>query len=106
MASGPTTSRQTDGEKETETDFIFLVPIITTYNDYSHAIKRHLLFRRKTMTNLGSILKSGEIALLTKVHIVKAMAFPVVTDDVRVGPQKVQSAKELMSSNCGAGEDS
>ena len=107
MESGPTTSWQIDGKKvETETEFIFLVPKITTYNDYSHAIKRHLLFRRKAMTNLGSILKSGEITLLTKVHIVKAIFFPVVMYDVRVGPQKMLSAKELMSSNCGAGEDS
>ena len=58
------------------------------------------------MTNLDSVLRSKGILSSTKVHIVKAMAFPVVTDDVRVGPQKVLSAKELMSSNCGAGEDS
>ena len=74
--------------------------------DCSHEIERHLLLGRKAMTNLDSVLKSRDITLLTKVHIVKAMAFPVVTDDVRVGPQKVLSAKELMSSNCGAGEDS
>ena len=79
---------------------------ITADSDCSHEIKRRFLLRRKVITNLDSILKSRDITLPTKVHIVKAMAFPVVTDDVRVGPQKVLSAKELMSSNCGAGEDS
>ena len=79
MESGPTTSWQIDGKKvETETEFIFLVPKITTYNDYSHAIKRHLLFRRKAMTNLGSILKSRDISLPTKITIVKAVFFQIV----------------------------
>ena len=107
MVSGPTTSWQIDGEKvETETDFIFLGPKITIYSDYSHAIKTHLLLGRKAMTNLDSILKSREVTLLTKVHIVKAMVFPLVMYDVRVGPQKMLSAKELMPLNCGAEEDS
>ena len=78
MASGPITSWQMDGEKmETVTDFIFLGSKITSDGDCSHEIKRHLL-GRKVMTNLDSILKSRDITLLTKVHIVKAMVFPVV----------------------------
>ena len=64
--------------------------------------KRHLLLGRKAMTNLDSTLKSREVTLLTKVHIVKAMVFPLVMYDVRIGPQKMLSAKELMPSNCGA----
>ena len=79
MASGPITSWQIDGEaKETVTDFIFLGSKITEEGDCSHEIKRHLLLGRKTMTNLDSILKSRDITLLTKVHLVKAMFFPVV----------------------------
>ena len=80
MASGPITSWQMDGETmETMTDFIFLVSKITEDGHCSLEIKRHLLLRRKTMTNLDSILKNREITLLTKVHLVKAMVFPVVT---------------------------
>ena len=79
MASGPITSWQIDGETmETVTDFIFLGSIITADGDCSHEIKRHLLLRRKAMTNLDSILKSRDITLPTKVHLVKAMVFPVV----------------------------
>ena len=79
MASGPITSWQTDGETmETVTDFIFLGSKITADGDCSHEIKRRLLLGRKPMTNLDSILKSRDITLLTKVHIVKAMVFPVV----------------------------
>ena len=63
---------------ETVTDFVFLGSKITADGDCSHEIKRHLLFGRKAMTNLGSILKSRDIILPTKVHIVKAMVFPVV----------------------------
>ena len=63
---------------ETVTDFIFLGSKITAGGDYSHEVKRHLLFGRKAMTNLDSILKSRDIILPTKVHIVKAMVFPVV----------------------------
>ena len=75
-ASSPITSWQMDGEKmETVTDFIFLGSKITADGDCSHEIKRHLLLRRKAMTNLDSILKSRDITLPTKVHIVKAMAF-------------------------------
>ena len=79
MASGSITSWQTDGEKvETVTDFIFLGSKITADNDCSHEIKRCLLLVRKAMNNLGSILKSRDITLLTKVHIVKATISPVV----------------------------
>ena len=79
MASGPITSWQIDGETmKTVTDFIFLGSKITAGGDCSHEIKRPLLLRRKAMTNLDSILKSRDITLLTKVHIVKAMVFPVV----------------------------
>ena len=76
MASGPITSWEIDGE--TVSDFIFLHSKITTDGDCSHEIKRHLLLGRKVMTNLDSIFKSRDITLLTKVHLVKAMVFPVV----------------------------
>ena len=79
MASGLITSGQIDGETmETMTDFIFLGSKITADDDCSHEIKRCLLLGRKGMTNLDSILKSRDIALPTKVHLVKAMVFPVV----------------------------
>ena len=79
MAPGPITSWQIDGETmETVTDFIFLGSNITTDGDCSHKIKRHLFLGRKVMTNLNSILKSRDITLSTKVHLVKAMVFPVV----------------------------
>ena len=79
MASGPITSWQIDGETmETVRDFIFLGSKITADGDYSHEIKRCLLLGRKAMTNLDSILKSRDITLLTKICIVKAMAFLVV----------------------------
>ena len=79
MASGPITSWQIDGETmETGTNFIFLDSKITADGDCSHEIKRHLLLGRKAMTNLDSILKSRDIALLTNIHLVKAMVFPGV----------------------------
>ena len=79
MASDPLTSWQIDGETvETVTDFIFLCSKITADGDFSHEIKRRLLLGRKVMTNLDSLLKSRDITLPTKVHIVKAMVFPVV----------------------------
>ena len=79
MASSPITSWQTDGETvETVTDFIFLGSQITADGDFSHEIKRRLLLGRKVVTNLDSILKSRDITLPTKVHLVKAMVFPVV----------------------------
>ena len=82
MASGPITSWKMNGE--TVTDFIFLGPEITADGDSSNEIKRRLLLGRKVMTNLDSILKSRDIILPTKVHLVKAMVFPVCMD-VRVG---------------------
>ena len=79
MASGPITSWQIDGEAvETMADFISGGSKLTADGDYSHEIKRHLLLRRKVMSNLDSILKSRDITLPTKVHLVKAMVFPVV----------------------------
>ena len=79
MASSPITSRQIDGEKvEAVTDFLFLGSKITVGGDCSHEIKRCLLLGREAMTNLDSILKSRNITLLTYVHIVKAMVFPLV----------------------------
>ena len=79
MASGPIISWQTEGETmETVTDFIFSGSKITVDADCSHEIKRHLLLGRKAMTNLDSIFKSRDITLLTKIHLVKAMVFPVV----------------------------
>ena len=79
MASSPTTSWQINGETmETVTDLIFLVSKITADGDCSHEIKRRLLLGRKVMTNLDSILKSRDITLFTKFHLVNAMVFPVV----------------------------
>ena len=86
MVSGPITSWEIDGETvETVTDF-FLGSKITVNGDCSHEIKRCLLLGRISVTNLDSILKSREITLLTKVHIVKAIIFPLVMYDVRGGP--------------------
>ena len=80
MASGPITSRQMEGEKvEAVTDFLFLGSKITVDGDCSHEIRRRLLLGRKVMINLDSVLKSRDITLLTKIRIVKAMVFPVVT---------------------------
>ena len=79
MASGPITLWEIDGETvETVSDFIFGGSEITADGDYSHEIKRHLLLGSKVMTNLNSILKSRDITLPTKVHLVKAMVFPLV----------------------------
>jgi len=79
MASDPITSWKIDGETmETVTNFIFLGSKITADSDHSHEIKRPLLLGRKIITNLDSILKSRDITLLTKVHLVKAMGFPVI----------------------------
>ena len=87
MASGPITSQQIDGETmEIMTDFILGGSKVTADGDCSHKIKRCLLLGRKAMTNLDSILKSRDITLLPKVHLVKAMVFPVVMYRVRVGP--------------------
>ena len=86
MAAGPITSWQIDGETmETVADFIFLSSKITADGDCIHEIKRCLLLGRKAVTNLDSTLKSRDITLLTKVHLVKPMIFPVVMH-VRIGP--------------------
>ena len=89
MASGPMTSWEIDGE--TVADFIFLGSKITADGDCSHEIKRRLLLGIKVMTNLNSILKSRDVTLPTKVHLVKAMVFPVVSMGVRVGLQRKPS---------------
>ena len=109
MASGPITSWEINGETvETVSDFIFLGSKITADGDCSHEIKRRLLLGRKVMRNLDSIFKSRDITLPTKIHLVKAMVFPVVMSsmDVRVGLWRRLSTEELMLLNCGVGEDS
>ena len=85
MASGPITSWEIDGETGNGVRLYFLGSKITADGDCSHEIKRHLLLGREVMTNLDSIFKSRDITLPTKVRIVKAMVFPVVIMDVRVG---------------------
>ena len=107
MASGPITSWQIDGETvETVIDFIFLGSKITENGDCSHEIKRCLFLGRKGMTNLDSILKSRDITLPTKVHLVKAMVFPVVLYGCESWTIKKAEYKELMLLNCDVGEDS
>ena len=107
MASGPITSWQIDGEKlEIVTDFSFLGSKITADGDCSHEIKRCLLLVRKVMTNLDSIFKSKDITLPTKVHLVKAMVFPVVMYGCEIWTVKKAEPEELMLLNCGVGEDS
>ena len=107
MASSPITSWQIEGEKvEGVTDFIFLSFKITTHSDCSHEIKRHLFLGRKVITNLDSILKSKDITLPTKVHIVKAMVFPVVVYGCESWTTKKAECQRIDASNCGAGEDS
>ena len=87
MAFGPITSWQIDGEKmETVTDFIFLVSTISVDSNGSHEIKRCLPLGRRAMTNLDSVLQSRNITLLTKVHLVKAMFFPLVMYGCEIGP--------------------
>ena len=87
MASGPITSWQIEGEKlEALTDFLFLGSKITVDGDSSHDIRRRLLLGRKAMTNLDNVLKSKDITLPTKVCVVKAMVFPLLMKNVRVGP--------------------
>ena len=105
MESGPITSWQIDGETvETVSDFIFWGSKVTADGDCSHEIKRRLLLRRKVMTNQHSKLKSRDITLPTKVHLVKAMFYPVVMYGCE--SWTVKKAEELMLSNCGVGEDS
>ena len=106
LAFGPITSWQIDGETvETVADFIFWGSKITADVDCRLEIKRHLLLGRKVMTNLDSILKSSDITLPTKVHLVKAIVFPVVMYGCESYKRKL-SAEELMLLNCGLGEDS
>ena len=90
----------------TVTDFIFLDSKITANGDCSHEIKRRLLLGSKVMTNLDSIFKSRDITLLTKVHLAKAMGFPVVMYGCESWTIRKLSTKELMLLNCGVGEDS
>ena len=105
MASGPITLWQIDGETvETATDFIFLVSKITADGDCCHEIKKRLVLGRKVMTNLDSILKSRDIILPTKVHLVKAMVFPVIMYGCEIWT--IKKAEEFMLLNCDIGEDS
>ena len=105
-ASSPITSWQIDGETvETVTGFIFAGSKITADGNCSHEIKRRLLLGRKTMTNLNRVLKNRDITLLTIVHLVKAMVFPVVMYGCESWTIKL-SAEELIILNCGVGRDS
>ena len=107
MAYGPITSWQIDEETmETVTDFIFLNSKITSDNDCSHEIKRCLLLGRKVITNLDSILKSRDITLPKKVHVVKAMVFPVVMYGCESWTVKKAERRRIDPLNCGVGEDS
>ena len=107
MASGPITSRQIDGEAvETVSDFIFSGSKITADGDCSHEIKRRLFLERKVMTNTDNMFKSRDITLPTKVHLVKAMVFPVVMYGCKSWTVKKAERKELMLLSCGVGEDS
>ena len=107
MASGPITSWEIDGETmKTVSAFIWGGSKITADGDCSHEIKRCLFFGRKITTNLDSILKSRDITLPTKVHLVKAMVFPVVIYGCKSWTVKKVSAEELMLLTCGVGEDS
>ena len=107
MASSPITSWQIFGETMgTVPDFIFMGSKITADGVLSHETKRCLLLGRKPMTNLDIILKNRDIALPTKVHIVKAMFFLVVMYGCENWTLKKAEGKELMLSNCGVGEDS
>ena len=107
MASGRITSWQREGEKgEAVTDFLFLDSKITADGDCSHEIRRQLLLGKKAMTNLDCALQSREISQPTKVCIVKAMVFPVVTSHCESWTVTEAEHQRLMPSNCGAGEDS
>ena len=105
MAFGPITSWPIDGETlETVTDFLFFDSKITADGDYSHEIKRRLLFGRKAMTNLDSI--DRDITLPTKVHLIKAMIFPVVMNGCESWTIKKDECQRTDALNCGIGEDS
>ena len=107
MVAGPITSWQIDGETvETVSDLIFLGSKITADGDCSHEIKRHLLLGRKVVTNLDSVLKSRGITLPTKVHLVKAMVFPVLMDGCESWTIKKAECRRIDALNCGVGEDS
>ena len=107
MVSSPITSWQIDRETmETVRDFIFLGFRITADGDYSHEIKRHLLFGRKVMTNLDSILKSRDITLSTKVHLVKGMVFLVVMFGCESWTIKKAECRRIDASELWFGEDS
>ena len=107
MASGPITLWEIDGETmETVTDFTFLGSQITSGGDCSHEIKRCLLLGRKAMTNLDSILKSRDITLPTKVHLVQAMVFPVVMYGCKSYTIKKAERRRIDALNCDVGEDS
>ena len=104
IASGPITSLQIDGETvETVTEFILGGSKITADGDCSHEIKKCLLLGRKVMTNLDSILKSRDVTLPTKVHLVKAMVFPVVMYRCESWTIKKAECQELLLLNCGVG---
>ena len=106
MASGPITSWQIDGETtETVTDFIFLGSKITADGECHHEIKRCLLLGRKAMTNLDSILKYRNITLPTKVHLVKAMVFPVVMFSCESWTIKKAESHRIDDYDCGVGVD-
>ena len=106
-ASSPITSWQIDGEKvQTVTDFLFLCSKITVDDDCSHEIKRCLLLGRKVMTNLDSVLKIRDITLLTKVHTVKAMVFPVIIYGCESWAIKKAGHQRIDALNCSVGEDS
>ena len=105
-ASGPITSWQIDVETgNIERHFFFFGSTITADGDCSHEIKRHLVLGRKAMAILDSVLKSRDIALPTKICLLKAMVSPVVMYLCELDNKKRLSAKELMPSNCDAGED-
>ena len=107
MALGPIISWQIDWKTmETESDFIFLGSKITVDGDCCHETKRRLLLGRKAMTNLDGILKSRDITLLTKIHLVKAMVFPVVMYGCKSWTIKKAEYEDLMLLNCGVREDS
>ena len=107
MVSSHNTSWHIDRETmETVTDFIFLGSKITADGDCSHEIKRRLLLGGKAMTNLDSILKSRDITLLTKVHLVKAMVFPVVMYGCESWTVKKAERQRIDAFDCGVGEDS
>ena len=107
MASVPITSWEIDGETvETVSDFILGGCKFTADGDCSHEIKRHLLLGRKVITNLDNVFKSRDITLPTKVHLVKAMVYPVVMYGCESWTVKKAECRKLMLLNCGVGEDS